>query len=101
MGQKKTEAEFRTIIKERIEKQIKDMLDAVMVDRLQDAFVEKYDFELPESLFKNELEARASAKKDEDKEKMLKLTMNSDDKDVLDIIKALRLDQLLHNMLKK
>lgn len=91
LGQKKTESEFRSVVKERIERQIKDMLDAVMVDRLQDALVENYDFELPESLFKNELEARASAKKDEDKEKMLKLTMKSKDQEVIEIIKALRL----------
>jgi len=91
LGQKKTETEFRAVIKERIEKQIKDMLDVVMVERLQDSIIEKYDFDLPEALFKNELEARASSKSDDEKEKMLTLKIDSKDKDIVDIVKALRL----------
>ena len=91
LGQKKSEKEFNEVINSRIEKQIKDLLDGVMVDRLQDLLMDKYDFQLPETLFKNELEARASSKPDDEKEKLLKLTMSSKDKEVKDIIKALRL----------
>lgn len=91
LGQKKSVEAFREDIKANVDKQVQGMLEIVMVDRLQMLLDEAYDFPLPETLFKNEIAARAENKEEDEKAKILALPMDSDDIHVQNVNRALRL----------
>ena len=91
LNEKKTVDEFKAVIRERLNTQIKNMLEVIMIDRLQDLVIDKYNFPLPDTLFNSELEARLESESEEERKKVFDLPKDSDNIKIQNVIKALRL----------
>ncbi len=79
MGGKKTKKEFEAEIEKYLKSQAESMIKQVGMKNLEEAISKAYDFELPETILKREVEARANRLEEKEKERILKLKPNSKD----------------------